>query len=400
MEHWALIKNALIKKIDSVAIEPLVQKPLKNTLKTLVKITDQQTLSTSVLYSKRTVFTIPKSSYNSLAQLYIKVYLSNGSQASTVETYFATKVFKSIVLKSKRGTTIQTIFPEYTQARIDEKYNTELYTYLVQGIEPDIPFASGDPTCVVPLFLCFSEDETTFLPTRQLEQLELEVVVNDTKELMGLSVDLTSISYELYALFHDTNDSNRFDDQILSKKIGIPRTLVSTYNVFSEDLLTCVSGSTSAKLLLRCPHPLYVLHMALIDSSSNRAQIKTVKLTVGGNTLIEFDYRMNYQIYGNSKSFIENGTVSLFFSKLKSRNVDSGLITFSKEMFPCYLEITYNSLASDFTLFAFEEYRTNIQIDSIGQLSFSNDLTNNALVEGFDQTNSSTAPGFFIGGGN
>lgn len=391
MQSFSQIKNPLINHIDSISKPDEIEKPLKNTLKTLVKISNSQRLSTNSLYSSRLLFDLPRGTYDNLAQLYIKCYLSTGNVASTVESYFATKVFKSISLRTKKGTTIQKLTPQYTQMRLDEIYGTQLYNQMASGIEPsNSKFGSGEETVIVPCFFFFSEDTGSFLNTRPLEALELELIVNSSKSVMGLSEDLTSMSFEIYALFHDTNESNKFDDLTFTKKT-VPRLLQGSYDVFNEDELVCPTGSTSARLLLRCPYPLFALHLCLINSVSSRRTIKTVKLTVGGNTLIEFDYRMNYVFFGQQRAFVDNGTISLFFSKLKSRSRDSGLITFSKEMFPCYLEITYDTLDTDYTLYAFEEYRSNFLISPEGNISIPSSYD-------LDQLNSSTSPATLSGG--
>lgn len=376
------MKNALVKKIDREAVMRTMPKPVKNSLKTLVKIPVSKSFGPGVIYSKRITFDIPRN-YDNLAQLYIKCTFECAA-ASLFETYFATKVFKEIIFKTKRGTVLQRIVPEYSQARVDEYYNTEIYTHLNAGIEPDSDFSVAT-TCVVPLFLFFSEDELSFLGTRNLEPLELECLVNESKDSMGLELDLTSAEYSLYALYHDVNGSNKISDESYTKKIVRP--LSFSFNCFVEDNVVCPAGSTSAKLLLRCPHPSYVLHVSLLNSQTVRRQINTLKLTIGGNTLIEMDYRMNYQMYATTKSFVESGTFSLFFSKFKDRKVDSGLITFSKEMFPCYLEVTFDSIASEYTLNAIEEYRTMFSTDDKGYIGLSEDTI--FSKEGFDQLNSS-----------
>ena len=387
MQSFSLIKNELIETIDKSAVDNYIDpKPLKNTLKTLVKIANSQVLSSGSLYSKRMIFDIPKS-YDNLAQLYIKATLSTGDVLATMETYFGAKLFKNVYLKTKKGTVLQNVFVEYTVARLDELADSQLMTKINAGLEADGDFSAGSQTVIVPLFFFFS-NENAFLKTRDLEQLELECVVNESKESMGMDVDLTSASFELYALYHDTNGSNKFSELTLSKK-SIPRVLKGSFNTFEEDLVVCASGSTSAKLLLRCPHPSYVLHVSLVNATTQREQIKTVKIVVKGNTLIEFDYRMNYQFYGQQNSIVSSGTVSLFFSKLCSRYIDSGLVTFSKEMFPCYLEVTFDSLGSDYTLHAFEEYRTNFPVNDYGEIHLSNDIKDS--TEGLDQVNSSTS---------
>lgn len=390
MQNFSQINNSLIKHIDSISKVDSLEPPLKNSLKTLVKITSSQILSTNTLYAKRMLFDIPRATYDNLSQMYIKCYLSTGAVASTVESYFATKIFKSISLRTKRGTTLQKITPQYTHMRLDEICTTQLYNQMTAGIEPDQPFVNGEVTVVVPCFFFFSEDDSTFLPTRPLESLELELIVNDSKEAMGMSVNLTSMSFEIFALFHDTNESNKFDDLTYTKK-SVPKLLKGTYDVFNEDQVTCATGTTSARLLLRCPYPTFALHLSLVRADSNRRTIKTVKLTTGGNTLIEFDYRMNYVFYGEQRAYIDNGTVSLYFSKLKSRFRDSGLIVFNKEMHPCYIDITFDALDTDYIFYAFEEYRSNFLVSPIGEISIPTSFD-------LDQLNSSMEKATLSGG--
>jgi hypothetical protein len=381
MQSWNLINNDLINKTEARSVESRLVPPLKNTLKTLVKKGNSQKYTGATLYGSKFIFDISRS-YDNLSQLYIKCTLSTGSVDSTTETYFASKIMRRINLRTKQGTTLQLITPRYTQARLDELQTTQLFTHLNASIEPDVAWTNPTVTCFIPLFYFFSEDTSTFLRTRNLEALEIECVVNDSKESMGMSVDLTTASFELYSLYHDVNTSNKFSDQPWTTKTDIPRALKGSFNIFEEDQVTCGTGSTSKRLLLRCPHPLYVLHVALVDSSTNRAQIKNVRLIVGGNELINLDYRINYQVYGNQHSFIESGTISIFFSQEKARSVDSGLIVFSKEMYPTYLEIEYDTLASDYTLYAFEEFRTNYRVDGDGVILLSDDDRPGTLDQG------------------
>ena len=375
METFNLLDNRLISSIDNASKPRSLRDPMKNSFKTLVKATDYINYNRNQVYNNRYSILIPKQ-YSSLSQLYIKLTVSNGLQASTVESYFATKVFKYIRLRTKNGLTLQTFTPRYLQARIDQLYNPPIYQYLALSMEPDTDFDLGDPTCFVPLFCFFSEDVSTMIDVRNMEQLELELITNDSKESMGLEVDLASIQAELYCLYHDSNSSDK-----------VPQSnLKGSYEIFEEDTITILSGSTSARLLLRCPHPLFSLNLALVDSDSNRTQIKTIKLSFGDRTFLDLDYRINYQNYGSNKAFLENGTFSYFFNKLKERSVDSGLITFDQNMAPVYLDITFDSLGSDYTLYAFEEYRTYFEVVN-GMVQLSDDIK--GWREGLFQLNSS-----------
>ena len=325
--------------------------------------------------------------------MYILCKLSCGTVA-TNSPYFSTRVLKSITLRTKRGTVLQTINPAYTISRIDEIYGTSVYNQIFQGLEPDGDF-SGTTTCVIPLFFFFSEGVSTFLQTRMLEQLELECIVADTRQDMTLSADLTSAKFELYTMYFDEHTSNKFYDQILTTKAPIERALVGSYDTFYEDTVVCSAGSTSARLLLRCPFPLFNLHLSLQSYKNPIAgsvqKIKTVKITTGGTNLIEFDHRMNYAFSGEQKSFNEVGTLVLWFSKNRDRTVDSGLITFNEAMFPVYLDITFDSSAYDYVLSAFAEYRTYYKVSEKGEIAMSS-------MYDLDQLNSSTAPAYLSGG--
>ena len=342
MQSFNLIQNELMSMIDNQSRSPEPESALKNTLKTLVKRNVQTTYSTGQIYNKKVAFDIPRE-YDNLSQLYLKVTLSTGSVACDVDSYFATKIFKEIQLRTKQGTVLQTLNPQYLSARLDEIYSTGLYTNIALSIEPDQLFVNGDPTCFVPLFFFFSESIETALRTRSLEALEIVATTNNDYGSMGLSIDLTSINFELYYLYHDENTSSKITDVIYTEK-SIPREIVSSYNIFQEDPQVIATGATSARLLLRCPFPTFALHISLVDANSNRFQVKTMSLTVGGTTIVNLDYRINYDMFGANKAYLENGSFTYFFSRNRRRCADSGLITFSRSMFPCYLDITFDAL--------------------------------------------------------
>ena len=373
MDSFSLMNNALINTIDDRAVQSTLSMPVRNSLKTMVKIDPFLTTTGSeTLYGKRILFDIPRQ-YDNLSQLYLKCTVSTGASASTVESYFSTKIFKYIRIKTKKGTVLQTITPEYTQERLDELYFSPLYSQIAASVEPNVTFALGDPVVFVPLFLFFSDNISNFLKTRSLENLELECIVNDDAGSMGMSASITSGSYQLYCLFHDENSSSAINDLSFTKKQRLPDYLVGSYEIFQEDKILCLSGSTEQKLLLRCPHPSYVLHISLIASDSTRSQVETVQIDIQGKRFYDMDYRANYQMYGKQVAFLENGTTSIFFSKNKDRSVDSGLITFSEQMYPSYLTVTFSGLSQDHTLHVFEEHRTNFKVKDNGDILLSID---------------------------
>jgi hypothetical protein len=230
MESWALQQNSLLNFINTTAVEPVRPVNYKNTLKTMVKsypINVQG--SSSAIFGRRIQFKIPRS-HTGLSQLYIKCTLSTQSGAATVESYFASKIFSEISLDTLTGTTLQRITPEYTAMRIDSLYNTPLYDHIAIGLEPSAAFSTGTVTCIVPLFYFFSESIGSFLDTRNLEQLVINCRTADTKEAMGMSLNLKTASYELFCLFHDENTSNKNSDKYWSIKQGLPKNLISSWD--------------------------------------------------------------------------------------------------------------------------------------------------------------------------
>lgn len=365
MENFNLIDNHTILAIDKISREPQRELPIKNTLKTQVKSWNKYSLNSdasSGVYNQTFNIEIPRE-YNNLAQLYVKCTLSTNGVSTTVESYLGTKIFRSIRIKTKNGTTLQKFTPMYLQSRIDQLWLSPIYSYLQVSMMPDIAFSAGSPTVFVPLFCFFSESELSFLQTRHLEQLEVEFITNRNKGAMGLSNDLTSLDTELYCLYHDDKEMPM-----------IQRNLISSYNIFEENTTVVPSGSTSAKILLRCPHPAFSLNFCLVDSTSNIAEIKTLKLSFADRTFLELDYRINYQNYGTPRAYLEAGIFTYFFNKYKERSYDSGLIQFNGALAPVYAEITFDSLSANHTLYIFEEYRTIFNIDDKGIIQLSTDI--------------------------
>ena len=389
MESWALQQNSLLNFINTTAVEPVRPVNYKNTLKTMVKSypINVEGSATSI-YGRRIQFKIPRA-YTGLSQLYIKCTLSTSSEENIVDSYFASKIFSEISLATLTGTTLQRITPEYTAMRIDSLYNTPLYDHISLGLEPSAAFTTGTVTCVVPLFFFFSDNIGSFLDTRNLEQLVVNCKTAASFEAMGMSIDLTSATYELFNLFHDENTSNKFSDQYYSIKSGLPKNLISTYNANYEDDVECLSGTTSARLLLRSNHPNFVLHMGLFSAGMKRFKIKKVTVNVAGTELMVIDHRMNYQFYSNNNSFSEPDTLSIWLNKTGTRVSDSGLTTFSGYMFPTYIDVEFDALDQDYTLKTFEEYRSLFSVTDRGFIRSSTDDEYETYLR-LDQTNSST----------
>ncbi len=385
MNNFTLMSNALISAIDSKSISVREhKKPLLNTLKTQVKVQPGQTFGSNTLFGKTFVFDIPKN-YDGLAQLGIKATITVDETTSNVETYLSAHIFDQISLRTKSGNVLQTIYPHYTDMRVDEVRNTPLQEHLNLSMEPD--FSTTTTSAVyVPLFFFFSEETGEFLKTRHLEELELYCNVVGDETFLGIGDDLevisvTAMSFELICTYFDNPRTSLNDNLIMSKKYT-PGPLYGTYNVFNEDAVALPTGSTSARLLIRCPHPAFNISMSLVDLFSIRVQINTMKITLaGGTTLVDLDYKYVYSLFSPRDGFMPAGTLTYYFSKEKDRTVDSGLMTFNGTNYPCYVDITFDALEDDYTLHTFLEYRTNFHVNELGQIGLSNDQ----LLEPKDQ---------------
>jgi hypothetical protein len=392
MDNFTLMKNKLIESIDKSARMPQKDINLKNTLKTIIKRRPTIEFGNgNDIYRKKFIYDIPRE-YDNLAQLFIKCTLSTGDVATTPETLFATKIFETIVLRTKNGTTLQTITPRYTNGRVSETTGTPLYNYLQESIDPSgaAPFAQTE-VVYVPLFFFFSEKITTFLNTRNLEQLELECTVAANKENMGMTVALTSATFELYLKYFDVDSSNKFSDQILTKKTGIPKQLYGSFDIFREQNVINSSTSTSASLLLRCPHPAYVMHLSLVNQNSDRKTINNVKIKFGASEFLDIDRKMNYDLFEIKHGTLDTEVLSIWFSKMKDRTVDSGLLLMSGSTFPAYLEVEFDPNdppdITEYTLYTMFETRTNFSVNDKGTVYLSQDYSE------LEQANSDGATG-------
>lgn len=383
MESFSLINNPLIASIDTSAkTEITLDNNLKNTLKTLVKINPSVFYNSNEIYNKSFSFDIPRT-YNELSQLYIKCFLSTNEEVAVVSTtFFSTKIFKKIVIRTKQGITLQTINPTYTYQRACALYGSSNWSFIENNMQPSsLDFSDSEVYCVVPLFFFFSESVNSFLQTRMLESLELYCETNNDFTSMGMDIALTSARYELFACYHDTDTSSAIFDKSYTTKFGLFKTLKHTFDIFEEQNVVVATGSTSARLLLRCNYPIFAMHIELRANNSDIAVVKTVELEIKGNKFLTFDRDINYEFSTNTEGLYDSG-LTLWFSKLKSRIIDSGFIIFSGSMFPSYLNLTFDALPSDYTLTVLCEYRTQFDVDSTGKIQLNNSFSS------LDQNNS------------
>lgn len=356
MNNFNLINNNLFKSLDG-----------SNTLKTLIKVPITTKYGSQQIYSKTIEFDIPRE-YNGLEQMWIKCTLTTAGVANP-QTFLGTRIFKEIRIRNKRGDCVlQHIYPEYTYARIDELIGTPVYKHLEDAIEPDQTFNNNTVTLYVPLFSWIANDN---LETGSIEQLVVEAVVNDNKESMGLAADLTATSYELHCRFNDTFGASKL----------VPRTLVVTDAFREPDDLVVATGSTSCKTLFRCPEVVFVSHFTMVSDTQNLFQIDSLEIDSRGVNIVDLDRRTNYSLAEgiNEVAVVQNGPLSYWWSKERSRLSSSGQIYFQESMYPVQCTLNFQPLDSSYKLKVIHEYKAKFIINDLGQIS--------RLSTGFLETN-------------
>lgn len=368
MERWNLMLNEAIKEVDKRSQPARSKKAdLSNSLKTVKKVFPRPI--DNQIYGQRLRFDIP-TQYDNLADIFIKITLSSAGNAAP-RTELATRVFKQIQIRTKKGTLLQDLRPLYSLTRVDEITKTPTYDYVQNAIDPDTTFDTNTVTMFLPLFTFFAEDIMFNLPTRSMEPLEVYAVVNDSKEAMGLQTDLSATAFEMHCVFYDTHETEGPEFKIGAPVYGLspPRTLLKTYDTYYEELQTVPAGSTSARMLITNPNPAYVMHIALVDPLSQAmTQIKTIKMTMAGVEVVDLDYRINFSLDTSEVSLVDSSTISYWFSKEKNRSNYSGLIDFSSSLFPTYLDITFDALPEDYQLHVFFEHLTKLTVSNLGEI--------------------------------
>ncbi len=371
MNNFKLMYNDLINSVESnsVATRPLIPN-LSNTMK-LTRRVKPTFIGPSTIYNQRLLFQVPREP-NGLAQIFIKCTLTCDAEALP-KTQLGTRIFDKITIKTRKGTILQNIDKLYTLTRIDELDGSPISSYIQNCIDPDDVFDTNTVSLFVPLFAFFSESSTGFLPTAVLEPLEIECVVNDSKESMGLQEDLTATEYEMHFIYHDKpkekfiRDDTGFEPYYSEP---LPKELHHSFDVFYEDITTIATGATSARVLIRNPNPSYVMHMALVNPATQAMeQIRTFKLVMAGEEVVDMDFRSNFTLYNPEMSITDDSTVSYWFCKEKKRTHSSGLLYFSDAFYPTYLELTFDSLVADYELHVFFEHKTQIHVTKDGELN-------------------------------
>jgi hypothetical protein len=385
MNSFGRINNKFINDANDESIMPVVQKPVKNTLFTR-KSRAHKKLYGGDIFEQVGICSLTKEN-NNLSQIKCKINLTVAAahvSELAVEPYLATRIFKELSLKTKSGVELQRMIPEYTTMRIDEISGTPLHSRVARGLEPSTEFVAAAPVSAVttslylPLFFFFSDSVTNFLQTISMEEVFIHYRTNDDATAFGITsataFTISAMDFEFIAEYHDTTESSvKYELDFL--KNPTVKKIVNSYNIFEEDSVTLVSGQTTAKLLLRCPFPLYATHYSIISNTGKRVRINTIKKRIGNEQQISFDSYFNYKMYAKqNKAYAEDEAFSEWMNIYQNRDQLSGLITYSgsDNMNPTNLEITFEAIPATLTwkLLVFSEYCTEFNIDENGIVEY------------------------------
>ena len=377
MNSFSRLNNPFINEINRNSVIPKQKSPIFNTLATRDEVVTKKL--SSGIYGVTHEAKLGKN-FDNLAQIQLKITVTLSAVTGlpiTIEPEFAARIFKEIYLETITGKELQKIIPEYSMKRLDELNGTELYSKIQEGIAPDSSFgvvsvAAYTQTFYFPLFLFFSEDTINFLNTRKLEELRIRLVSNDSAAAMGLTLGtftITSMETILLVDYHDTNETSLKDELIYTPKAGI-KPIVNSFNIFEEDVIRLATGQTSARLLLRCPNPLYVTHFALVSTTGSRLKINSVNTMVLSQNLGTIDDKSNYKLYARGKGYVEAGAYSSWKSVLQDRVQMSGLITYSgsDNMSPTNVILNFDAIPASgtYNIITFSEYLTFFNVDDKG----------------------------------
>ena len=354
MNQVKLISNPLIDKDTNTLRKTVVRYP-KNFYKT----------AGTLPYSKVVNFEIP-GEYNNLAQLFVKVTAITTGDNTNHSLYAGVWHFKRMYLQNKMGERIMTNTANYLSVRTDELAQSPINSLLSNAMEPSPTFNNTTSVFYVPFFAWFSDDVDEAIPTFYTEQLELVCEVSDSKEMMGMPVDITDADYELICVYHD---------DLVRKPSPLPMKIVS-YDIFEEYPIRNNGTDAFTKGTLSCNYPVFVNHSMVKDLSQQFSTITNIEYELPNEKLADLDPRIAFSLASNGETLPTevnmetNSTNSYYFSRYRGnvarskKNTD--FVTFTEEMAPCTIKISHAADATKY-LYNICEYRNIIEIDSEGR---------------------------------
>jgi hypothetical protein len=281
-----------------------------------------------------------------LEQCFIKATLSTGNVATTVKSNFGLKIFKSIRLHDGASTlALCTSFSNV--ARTDLLIGGVLEDRITSSTQPTAgAFLAGDVVLYIPLMFWFSDSVLHSLDMLNRNQLYIEVITNNNKGDMGLSVDLTSAKYELFSKYRQTGNFSK-----------VPKVITNSYSTYQEKPVLCLAGTTSTKIKMECPYECFYVHFLILSADSTKGVIKNYKIDIPNMEIADTDYLMNYSM-STQDSFNNGSTLSLKFGSRDS--IEKDFIKFSQEMSPTTITLTFNSLGANSYVYTTCEYFTDL----------------------------------------
>ncbi len=374
MENFKAVTNPLLLK--------------NNALKT--KFISNSVAVQAPFYQREVILPIEKT-VQDVSQLFLKFDVTTDAFDEGFDAdFFAFKLSQDIFFETSQKLNLMHIKPEYHIYKYEQTSSTGLYDQIqkISGMpisfnnllddagDPAL-FTSGSCSVIIPLFLFFSMPGGTHISVRNLEQMQIRIIIN-TKEAIGMLNDdplllgINSLSVSLITESYNKERSELNQFQNGPSKIQIPQSIQNSYNVFYEDVQTLPIGATSCKLLLRCPYPCVNL-IGTIYYQNTRVPITKYSIKVRNSYIVggpneneaidaatSFDLA-NPQVAYNSVEYLEH-----FFNKENYIFSNTGLTTFSGEdsYFPTYLTIYFDALITASEFRCFEEYITDHKIDS------------------------------------
>lgn len=319
--------------------------------------------SRTTVYGRRFSFDVPRD-YNNLSQIYIKATYDVAGDPDP-QTALGTRILSLINLRGKAsGSIIATCTPDYSIARLDEIQNTPLYSQISQAVESDKDVSgAGDKTgvnVIIPFPAWFNKSGWE-LPTRYLEDLELECVTNSSKEAMGILVDITAITFEVIYKYKDNvfYDENPFP------------ALMMGYNMYQENSVDVSSGATTAEILVNCPYPVFCSHILAKTSTQNFFDVERIEVTAGGVEIMNVDkYTLfNYDESSNNVGISGTGPVPLYWNQDITRDVleNDSYVAFNGSMYPTKIKVYFReAVGSAGTLSVVSEYKQAYDVNETG----------------------------------
>lgn len=359
MDRYALLNSKFIND-DSELMRTYIQAPNMTIGSNMVTSTNEG------IFGKRHIFDIPKE-YTGLVSMAIRTTMTSSGNNSGIASYLGTRIFKYIELRTKSGTILGKLYPEYLYSRVDQLTKTTLGENIELSVGPDATFNNATVNLWTPLFFWFSESEKLKLPTRYLEDLELFVEVQPDYVSMGLDATLTALSHELHMNFLEARNE---------PEPSFPKTIFG-YDVFREKQQTVSSGTTETTVEMLCPYPCFTTVLKL-NTPDNQSEVDVNKIeytTLGRPWLTKYR-RFNYDLANSGP--IKNVSLSSgspmvykYTKEIKRAECDKmkNFIQFNGSMRPTNIKVTHVDPGATATMTVLHEHLQQFDIDSMGNIT-------------------------------